>query len=193
MGQDRVRWWLVGRSTELNMHCGDVWALHLFSWKTGAAAVQYLAADRRELPAFAHVKVPGLQQLLLWRGLAAGCTQALLCSGGSAGGLGGPDRGPANWMLFRQPCSGHTVRITWKWKQRGPLITMPEDGSHERVDFNLNGNTRGGFNNMKGWEKKHNNRFNQIFDLCLLVGKGQSKTALGFHPPEEEKPQHFIF
>lgn len=64
----------------------------------------------------------GSEQLLLRRGLAAGCTRTLLCSGGSAGRLRRPDRGSANGMLFSQACSAHTVTISWKRKKWGPLI-----------------------------------------------------------------------
>lgn len=72
-------------------------------------------------PALAHLKVSGPfsspeRLFLLWRGLAAGCTQTLLCSGGSAGGLRRPTRGSANGMLFSQPRSSHTIRISWKRK-----------------------------------------------------------------------------
>lgn len=50
MDCNRVRWWFVGWSIKLIVYCvyGDVWALLLFSYKTGTAALQCLAADPSE-------------------------------------------------------------------------------------------------------------------------------------------------
>lgn len=141
-----VRWWLVGRSIELNMHCGDVWALHLSSCKTGAAAVQYLAADRRELPAFAHVKVPGLQQLsaaltMTWPRCwqhSDPFVQRRVCWGARGAWPGACKLDAFQTTLFGSHRQNHLEMET-----TGTVNYKPEDGSEKRVDFNLNGNTRG--------------------------------------------------
>lgn len=109
----------------------------------GINIVRFVGRLLLTVAAFAHLKDPDFnscEQLLLWRrrALAAGWTRTLLCSSGSAGRLRGPDRGSTNGMLFSHPGSGHTVRISWKWKHGGlvgSLITVVWTFVHSEGSF----------------------------------------------------------